>query len=81
MWCKVVTLNEESAKMRQKLVQGNSVKARTKAAARASITFPSDLDKTLEQIAQQKNVPLAWVIRDAAEKYAAQPSNPAHEET
>jgi len=40
-----------------------------KAAVRASITFPPDLYKTLEEIARQKKVSLAWVVRDAVEKY------------
>jgi metal-responsive CopG/Arc/MetJ family transcriptional regulator len=36
---------------------------------RASISFPSDLYETLDEIAKQKKVSLAWVVRDAAEKY------------
>gem|GEM_PF-539666 len=36
---------------------------------RASISFPPDVYETLEQIAKQKKVSLAWVVRDAAEKY------------
>jgi len=40
-------------------------------AVRASISFPPDLYDALEQIAQQKKVSLAWVVRDAAEKYVA----------
>jgi metal-responsive CopG/Arc/MetJ family transcriptional regulator len=36
---------------------------------RASISFPSDLYNTLDEIAKQKKVSLAWVVRDAAEKY------------
>lgn len=36
---------------------------------RASISFPPNLYKTLEEIAKQKKVSLAWVVRDAAEKY------------
>jgi metal-responsive CopG/Arc/MetJ family transcriptional regulator len=38
---------------------------------RASISFPSGLYETLEKIARQKKVSLAWVVRDAAEKYVA----------
>ena len=38
---------------------------------RASITFPPNLYETLEEIAKEKKVSLAWVVRDAAEKYAA----------
>jgi hypothetical protein len=32
---------------------------------------PPALYETLEEIAQQKKVLLAWVVRDAAEKYVA----------
>jgi metal-responsive CopG/Arc/MetJ family transcriptional regulator len=38
---------------------------------RASISFPPDLYETLEEIAKQKKVSLAWVVRDAAERYVA----------
>jgi len=38
---------------------------------RASISFPPDLYETLEKLAKQKKVSLAWVVRDAAEKYIA----------
>lgn len=44
---------------------------RTDAAPRASITFPPELYRTLEEIAKQKKVSVAWVVRDAAEKYVA----------
>ena len=37
---------------------------------RASISFPPDLYETLEGIAKQKKVSLAWVVRDASERYA-----------
>jgi hypothetical protein len=38
---------------------------------RASISFPPDLYGTLGELAKQKKVSLAWVVRDAAEKYVA----------
>jgi metal-responsive CopG/Arc/MetJ family transcriptional regulator len=38
---------------------------------RASISFPRDLYQTLEEIARQKKVSLAWVVRDAAEQYVS----------
>ena len=41
-------------------------------AVRASISFPPDLYETLEAIAKHKKVSLAWVVRDAAERYAAE---------
>ena len=40
-------------------------------AVRATISFPSDLYETLARIAKEKKVSLAWVVRDAAEKYIA----------
>jgi len=39
---------------------------------RASISFPPELYRTLEDIARRKKVSLAWVVRDAAEKYVAE---------
>ena len=42
------------------------------AAVRASISFPPDLYETLEGIAKHKKVSLAWVVRDAAERYVAE---------
>lgn len=38
---------------------------------RASISFPRELYQTLEVIARQKKVSLAWVVRDAAEHYVS----------
>lgn len=55
--------------MKEQRSQRRNLKAQRKTAVRASITFPPDLYETLEQIAQQKKVSLAWVVRDAAEKY------------
>jgi metal-responsive CopG/Arc/MetJ family transcriptional regulator len=36
---------------------------------RASVTFPAELYTELERIAEEKKVSLAWVVRDAAQKY------------
>ena len=38
---------------------------------RASVSFPRDVYRSLEDIARQKKVSLAWVVRDAAERYLA----------
>lgn len=40
-------------------------------APRASVSFPPELYRTLEDIARQKKVSIAWVVREAAEKYVA----------
>lgn len=36
---------------------------------RASVSFPPELYAILERIAKEKKVSVAWVVRDAAEKY------------
>ena len=38
---------------------------------RLSVTFPPEVHTELERIAESKKVSLAWVVRDAAEKYIA----------
>jgi metal-responsive CopG/Arc/MetJ family transcriptional regulator len=48
-----------------------SVKTQSTPAVRASISFPPALYETLEEIAKEKKVSLAWVVRDAAERYVA----------
>jgi len=40
-----------------------------KEGTRASVTFPADLYAELERIAEDKKVSVAWVVRDAVEKY------------
>ena len=42
---------------------------KTASAARASVSFPPELYRTLEAIAKQKKVSIAWVVRESAEKY------------
>jgi len=48
-------------------------RAKTKTAEqpRASVTFPPDLYRTLEELAKKKKVSLAWIVREAAERYVA----------
>ncbi|MBI2748344.1 MAG: CopG family transcriptional regulator [Burkholderiales bacterium] len=38
-------------------------------AMRASVSFPPNLYHTLEELAKQKKVSVAWVVREATEKY------------
>ena len=51
--------------------QAKSKIEKSASTSRASISFPPELYRTLEQIAKQKKVSLAWVVREAAEKYVA----------
>jgi len=39
------------------------------ASIRATISFPPDHYATLEEIAKQKKVSLAWVVREAVDSY------------
>jgi len=45
--------------------------AESGAQPRASITFPPELYKIIEDLARRKKVSIAWVVRDAVEKYVA----------
>jgi len=60
--------------MKRKMVEKTSTRAQAPSWVRASISFPSDLYETLDEIAKQKKVSLAWVVRDAAEKYVEERS-------
>jgi hypothetical protein len=64
MWWKIGRLHRMTAKSSSKKAKTQSV-----AAVRASISFPPDIYETLELIAREKKVSLAWVVRDAAEQY------------
>lgn len=39
---------------------------------RASVSFPSDVYSEMEKIAASKRVSVAWVVREAAERYVAE---------
>lgn len=45
--------------------------ATSKRMTRMSVGFPPDLFWTLEQIAHHQKVSVAWIVRDAAEKYVS----------
>jgi len=47
------------------------MKEKQGAQPRASVTFPPELYKTIEGLAKQKKVSIAWVVREAVEKYVA----------
>jgi metal-responsive CopG/Arc/MetJ family transcriptional regulator len=60
------------ADMKRRKVAANSVNYQNEASSvRATISFPSDVYATLDEIAKQKKVSLAWVVREATEKYLA----------
>lgn len=67
IWCNVVHQLGESP-MATNASQTAASKPEQKT-TRASVSFPNDLYATLEKIAEEKKVSVAWVVRDAAEKY------------
>lgn len=58
-----------------KIAKQVEVKARGTRAVRASVSFPRNVYGSLGAIARRKKVSLAWVVRDAAEKYVAEEAN------
>ncbi len=52
-----------------------SIDKQSKNAVRASISFPQDDYITLEKIAEDKKVSIAWVVREAVEKYICTDAN------
>lgn len=48
---------------------GKKTTKATQEATRASVTFPADTYVELERIAEEKKVSVAWVVRDAVDKY------------
>lgn len=59
--------------MKAKKGDGKSkMKTQSTAQVRATISFPPDVYETLESIAKEKKVSLAWVVREATEKYIAE---------
>ncbi|HEV2622560.1 MAG TPA: CopG family transcriptional regulator [Frateuria sp.] len=43
---------------------------------RATVSFPADVYAELERIAATKKVSVAWVVREAAERYVAGEADP-----
>ena len=52
-----------------KRVKAAKKKVLSTARVRVTISFPPDMHGTLEQIAKDKKVSLAWVVREAVEQY------------
>ncbi len=72
LWCGAIL----PAGGNQKVTRGAKRKEKPKpsegSSVRATISFPSDIYQTLEDIARQKKVSLAWVVREATEQYIAE---------
>lgn len=55
--------------MKAKKGEAKKMTAGSTAQVRATLSFPPEVYETLKSIAKQKKVSLAWVVREAAEKY------------
>ncbi len=54
-------------------------KVRRGSQPRVSVTFPPELYGTLVDLARKRKVSVAWIVRDAADRYvAAQPALAGH---
>lgn len=64
LWC-AARANDMAKKRRN----GQNAKKKKDGMVRASSSYPRELYRILEEIALEKKVSIAWVMRDAAEKY------------
>jgi metal-responsive CopG/Arc/MetJ family transcriptional regulator len=58
--------------MKRKTVDKRKVTPQNPSWVRASVSFPSDVYQILGELAKNKKVSLAWVVREAAERYVAE---------
>lgn len=72
MWCKEGCSSGFAIMRGKKQVEEKTAAREAAASVRASVSFPEALYRSLEEIAKQKKVSLAWVVRDAAELYVAE---------
>lgn len=66
-WCKVV--HAKPGDMMATTAKGATKLTGEPKMPRASVSFPPELYAMLERIAKEKKVSVAWVVREAAEKY------------
>jgi predicted DNA-binding ribbon-helix-helix protein len=63
MWCNL------TYDRRRQMAVTEHEHSQAKHGTRASVTFPAEVYAELERIAEEKKVSVAWVVRDAVEKY------------
>jgi hypothetical protein len=71
LWCGAILPTSEHFKVTRDAKRKEKPKPIEGSSVRATISFPSDIYQTLEDIARQKKVSLAWVVREASEQYVA----------
>lgn len=58
--------------MEQRKADMGSTNLETVSSVRASISFSPDTYEMLKRLARKKKVSLAWVVRDAVDRYVAE---------
>jgi len=71
LWCGAILPASELPDMTRGAKRKEKTKPSEGTSIRATISFPANIYQTLEDIAHQKKVSLAWVVRDASEQYIA----------
>jgi hypothetical protein len=71
LWCGAILPFSELPNVTRGAKRKEKPKPTEGSSVRATISFPSDIYQTLEDVAAQKKVSLAWVVREAAEQYIA----------
>ena len=69
LWCDAILPAGGQYKVTRGAKRKEKPKPSEDSSVRATISFPSEIYKTLEDIARQKKVSLAWVVREATEQY------------
>ena len=69
LWCGAILPSKRAGKVTRGAKRKTKPETVEGASVRATISFPSELYKTLEGIAREKKVSLAWVVREASEQY------------
>ena len=72
LWCDAILAASGPAQVTRGAKRKEKPKPAEGSSVRATISFPSEIYKTMEDIARQKKVSLAWVVREAAEQYIAE---------
>ena len=68
-WCKVVQIHHKGKTVASNLRPPAKQQAKT---ARVSISFSPILYSDVERLAKEKKVSIAWVVREATEKYVSE---------
>jgi predicted DNA-binding ribbon-helix-helix protein len=72
LWCNVVHSCLKSGRTMSTHAKQSTKSQDHHKSVRTSVSLPPDLHDTLERLAKGKKVSVAWVIRDAAEKYVSE---------